>query len=160
MDKESYRQIKFQNSAIYELDKEISQIEKITINESLFHDKKSLEAFKIINEYLKNKKNELKILSLVNRDNKKEFINSCNHEIGIKDAARDDYYCLICQLTLICGQDKACKLLIDISKESCLTTLIDETFEKVVYSDKDLVSTMEKELQNIQYEHEVKIIRR
>lgn len=160
MDKESYRQIKFQNSAIYKLDKEISQIEKITINESLFHDKKSLEAFKIINEYLNNKKNELKILSLVNKDNKKEFINSCNHEIGIKDASRDDYYCLICQLTLICGQDKGCKLLIDISKESCLSTLIDETFENVVYSDKDLVSTMEKELQNIQYEHEVKIIRR
>ena len=160
MDKELYKKIKNQNTIIYELDKEISQIEKITTKESLFQDKKSLEAFETINEYLKNKKNELINISLLNRNYKKEFINSCNHEIGIKDAARDDYYCLICQLSLICGQDKGCKLLIDISKDYNLSTLIDDTFNKVVYSDKDLISTMEKELQNIQYEHEVKIIRR
>lgn len=160
MDKELYKQIQSQNTVIYELDKKISQIEKITIKESLFHDKKSLKAFKVINEYLKNKKDELRNITLLNRNDKKKFINSCNHEIGIKDECRDDYYCLICQLPLICAQDKACKLLIDTSKDYRVSPIIEETFNKILYSDKDLVSTMEKELQNIQYEHEVKIIRR
>lgn len=161
MNKSLYLKTKELNDKSDELFNLINPLKKfLDNNETKFKNKESIMALKVIKNYLLNKEKELDTVQINCRNSYKELINGCNHEIAIKDTNVDEYFCLICNHYF--GNDIPEESIISIDTKSNYKTyyIIKEIFNNLVNSDKDIIETLTKELEKIQYESDIKVYRR
>lgn len=128
--------------------------------ETSFKKEESIEALKRIKEYLEIIKKEYYDNKINQKQLYKEFYTTCNHEVAIK--YYNTYHCLICDCNLGGNNDKIPhQPIISINTEDYeVLSIMKETFEQVVHSDKDLIETITKIIEEIQYEKDIKVYRR
>lgn len=129
-------------------------------NEKNFKRDESIATLKSIKNYLIEKKTELndvkKDLIILQR----KLIQNCNHEIAIKRSNIYNYQCLICNCSLGANIPQNSLISINTTKDYKVTSVIENIFKDIVYSDKDLIKTISYAVEEIQYESEIKVYRR
>ena len=134
--------------------------EFIINNEKIFKKVESIEALKIIKEYLVNIEKELKINDNECRKISRELFCSCSHEITIKKDRYCSYECLVCNRILGSDIPKESLISIDTNNDYQTEIKILKTFKDIVNSDKDLLDTINDALEEFQYESKIKVYRR
>jgi len=161
MNKSLYLKAKELNNESNELFNLINLIKKfLDNNETKFKNKESIIALKVIKNYLLNKEKELEIVQTNCRNNRIELVNTCNHEIAIKNTNIDEYFCLICNHYF--GSDIPEKSLISIDTKNDYKTYyeVKKIFDNLVNSDRNIIEDLTEELIRIQYEKDIKVYRR
>lgn len=132
-------------------------------NENNFKREKSILALKRIKEYLEKKENEYKLLENEQKNIEKELYHTCNHEIAIKYSNIPTYQCLICKNNLDKDRNiikEKALISIDTTNDYKVAYIIEEVFKEVIYSDKDLIDTINDLIEELQYERNIKFYRR
>jgi len=154
--KELYINYKKEEKELRKLQFLIEDLQKfINLYEKNFKRQESIIVLKKIKEYLTNNKEKLNTTKNKVKELEQKLITTCKHDIVIKD-----YLSYIC---LICGEyveREQSKIAIDTTKEPHLTNRIIKILIETIQSDKDLIETMSKELEEMQYEREIKVYRR
>lgn len=132
-------------------------------NEKNFKRENSILALKKIKEYLEKKEKEYKLLESDQKNIEKELYYNCNHEIAIKYSNMPAFQCLICGSSLDKDRNiirEKALLSIDTTNDYKVAYIIEEAFKDIVYSDKDLMDTINNLVEELQYERNIKIYRR
>lgn len=132
-------------------------------NANNFKKDESVEALKRIRDYYEVKQKEYDINEEEEKKLYKELYSTCNHEVSIKWSNIPAHRCLICDCTL--DKDRTpveakALIAIDTTKDYEVAYIIQEIFKDIVYSDKDLVETINDAVEDLQYERNIKVYRR
>lgn len=145
------------NTLVYTLEKFLEE------SNNKFKKEESIEALKKVKKYLELKKQELKETENIQKNIYHELYTTCNHEVAIKYSNIPSYRCLICECALTRESidiPKQSLISIDTTNDYKVAYIIEELFQKIIYSDKDLIETITEFLEEIQYERNIKIYRR
>lgn len=161
MNKELYIEIKYKLKKLQDLSFKIGMLEKfLKENENNFKREESINALNKIKEYYILKKKEIKILE----QNYKELITiqtkTCNHEISIKKTISSSFYCLICGKYMGENQNEIEGLSIDTTKDYEAYYIIEKHFEELLNGEEDILDSMVKLLETLQYEKNIRLLRR
>ena len=164
MNKELYIKNEQQKQVLKSITAQVYNLEKfIKESNNKFQQEESIEALKKIKKYLELKQQELKETENVQKNIYKELYTTCNHEVAIKYSNIPNYRCLICDCALTresIDVPKQSLISIDTTNDYKVAYMIEELFQKIIYSDEDLIETITKFLEEIQYERNIKIYRR
>ena len=159
MNKELYLKNKELNNKSDELFNLINSLKKfLDNNESKFKNKESIIALKTIKDYLITKEKELDIVQNNYKNSYVELINTCNHEIAIKNI--NQYYCLICNHSLGKNIPKESIISIDAKSDYLIHYTIIKILDNLIINDKDIIEPLTEELIKIQDEKDIKVYRR
>ena len=161
MNKELYIKTKELKQKSNNLQSTFSSLNKfITKNEKIFKKNESIEALKKIKEYLLNIEKELDISNNECRKVSRELICSCKHEIAIKRTRVLNYNCMVCGVNLGSDISKETLISIDTNNDYETETKLVKIFKDIIYSDKELIDTMNDALEDFQYDSKIKVYRR
>lgn len=164
MDKELYIKNEKQKKELTEINRIVYTLEKFLVkSENAFQKKESIEALKKIKEFLELKKEETEQHKKIQQETYKELYKTCKHEIAIKYSNIPDYRCLVCNCSLTgerTDTPKESLISVDTTDDYKVAYMIEELFQEIVYSDSDLIETINTFLEEIQYERNIKIYRR
>ena len=137
MDKELYLKIRKNQKKIYFLENKINQLEGFLKQyERLYETEESIEAIKRIKEYIKEKKEKLKIIYSEQQELDIKMRTTCEHDIliNISDEFPNHQRCLICGTRSIDwkGQDEKTKVFIKNFHAYNGTWYFDEKFDEIV----------------------------
>lgn len=164
MNKELYIKNEKQKKELTEISRVVYTLEKFLVkSENKFQNKESIEALKKIKEFLELKKKETEKYKKIQQATYQELYTTCKHEIAIKYSNIPDYRCLVCNCSLTIEHKdipKESLIMVDTTNDYKVAYMIEETFQKIIYSDSDLIETINHFLEEIQYERNIKIYRR
>jgi len=132
-------------------------------NENKFKKEESIKALKKIRAYFELKEKMYQECERRYEEVYKEFRSTCQHEVAIKYNNRPYYHCLICNSPLGHNSDiipETSIISIDTTNDYKVGYIIKEIFEEIIYSDKDLVETINEVLEEMQYDRDIKVYRR
>lgn len=161
MNKELYKEIKIKLRELQNISFKTSTLETfLRENEKNFSREESKNALNKIREYLLEMKQIQKSLETEYKELITIQSKTCNHEISIKKSTSHSYYCLICEKNLGENQNKISNLSIDVTKDYEVYYIIEKYFNELIKSDKDVFEEIIILLENLQYERNIKILRR
>lgn len=137
--------------------------EFLTENEQNFKKEESIEALKRIKKYFEIKDKEYHDCEEKHKLMTKELISTCKHEIAIMPSRMPYYQCLICKQILsqnINAIPKKSIISVDVTNDYEVEYILEKIFIEVVYSDKDLIKTINQTVEELQYDRNIKIYRR
>ncbi len=133
-------------------------------NEKNFKMDESIESLKKIKMYFEQKEKEHQDFENKVTETYKELCSTCKHEIAIRYSNRPySYICLICNCALKENSDMIPNdslISIDTTKDYEVAYIIEKVFKEVVYSEKDLIETIDELVEELQYDRNIKVYRR
>lgn len=131
--------------------------------EDNFKKEDSIKAIIKIKAYLELKNKEKAEKEKIQTETYRNLYNTCSHEVSVKYSNIPDYRCLICNCALTRENIEVPKqslISIDTTNDYKVAYLIEDKFKEIINSDKDLVETIAEFLEEIQYERNIKVLRR
>lgn len=161
MNKELYREIKSKLKELQNITFVASTLESFLIeNENKFKKEESIKALNKIREYLQEKQKIQSILESEYKELITRQTRTCNHEISIKKSTSPSFYCLICGKNMGENQNNIPNLSVDVSKDYEVYYIIEKHFETLIYNNENIEESIIKLLENLQYERNIKVLRR
>lgn len=161
MNKELYKEIKSKLKELQNITYKTSVLESfLKENEKNFTRKESINALNKIKEYLLEQRKIQSTLETEYKELITRQIKTCNHEVSIKRSTSPSFYCLICGKYMGDNQNNIPNLSVDISKDYEVYYIIEKHFERLIQNDEDISESIIKLLENLQYERNIKVLRR
>lgn len=161
MNKKLYKEIKIKLKELQNIVYKTSTLENfLQENEKNFTREESIKALNKIREYLLEQQKiqttlEREFKELITRQTK-----TCNHEVSIKRNISPSFYCLICGKYMGDNQFDIPNLSVDVSKDYEVYYIIEKHFEELIQNNENILESITKLLENLQYERNIKVLRR
>lgn len=164
MNKELYIQKEKSLKELQELSFLVHSLQSFLIeNEKKFKREKSIDALNKIKQYFELKEKEYHKSENKQKEILRKLYSTCTHETAIKRRNISNYQCLICGCSLGKARDdipEDCLISIDTTKDYKAAYIIEGIFKEIVYSDKDLIETINDAVLEMQYDRDIKVYRR
>lgn len=161
MNKQLYIKVKNKFKELQKLSFELGCLEKfINEKENTFRREESKTAINKIKEYLILKHKELNNIEKEYKELMINQIKTCKHEISIKRSNSPSFYCIVCGKNMGDNQKEIPNLSIDVTKDYEVYYIIEKQFETLLSTDEDILKSITKLLETLQYERNIKILRR